>query len=93
MKLPILYSHTHYSVRKLAREAYTIRQEGKCWHCKALLGGPPAKKIQGKAIQLSLFPKGFMNHPIHLHHDHKTDLTIGAVHARCNAVMWQYLGQ
>ena len=29
-------------------------------------------------------------HPIHLHHDHDTDLTIGAVHAYCNAILWEY---
>lgn len=32
-------------------------------------------------------------YPVHLHHDHKTGLTIGAVHAKCNAVLWQYYGE
>jgi len=36
------------------------------------------------------FPKGMFNYPIHLHHCRKTDLSIGAVHAYCNAVLWEY---
>jgi hypothetical protein len=28
-----------------------------------------------------------------LHHCHQTGLTIGAVHAKCNAVLWQYHGE
>jgi hypothetical protein len=31
--------------------------------------------------------------PIHLQHDHDTGLTEGAVHAYCNAVLWQYEGR
>ena len=44
-------------------------------------------------IHEELFPKNFFDHPIHLHHDHETGMTIGAVHAQCNAVLWQYHGE
>jgi len=30
---------------------------------------------------------------MHLHHNHETDMTEGAVHAYCNAVLWQYEGK
>jgi hypothetical protein len=30
---------------------------------------------------------------IHLQHCHKTNMTEGAVHAYCNAVLWQYEGK
>jgi hypothetical protein len=32
-------------------------------------------------------------HPVHLQHSHVTGLTEGAVHAFCNAVLWQYEGR
>lgn len=34
--------------------------------------------------------KNFLQHPIHLQHNHTTGMTEGAVHNYCNAVMWQY---
>ncbi|AGI61771.1 hypothetical protein VCO139_0016 [Vibrio phage VCO139] len=42
---------------------------------------------------MKLFPKNMFQYPIHLHHDHNTGMTIGAVHARCNAVLWEYYGE
>ena len=44
-------------------------------------------------ITNSLFPPNFFKWPVHLHHSHDTGMTIGAVHARCNAVLWQYHGE
>jgi len=41
-------------------------------------------------INENLFPPKFLNWPVHLHHDHKTGMTVGAVHSHCNAVLWQY---
>lgn len=43
-------------------------------------------------IDERLFPKGFFDHPVHLHHNHDTGLTIGAIHCYCNAISWQYHG-
>ncbi len=45
-------------------------------------------KQKGKT---SSFPKGMLDHPIHLHHDHNTGLTIGAIHAYCNVISFVYL--
>jgi len=44
-------------------------------------------------INLKLFPPGFLKNPVHLQHNHDSDLTEGAVHAKCNGVMWQYHGR
>jgi hypothetical protein len=42
---------------------------------------------------MRLFPKGFLNAPVHLHHSHVTNMTLGAVHGYCNGYLWQYLGE
>ena len=46
-----------------------------------------------KKINWKLFPPFFLRFPIHLQHNHDTNMTEGAVHAYCNAVMWQYEGR
>ena len=93
MDLPVSYTETHYTVRKLVREEYERIQGGNCWLCNCSLNGPPSEKVSDKKIKTSLFPKQFFNWPKHLHHDRKTGMTIGTVHAVCNAVLWQYHGE
>ena len=93
MKLPIKYSEVNLIERREAREEYIRRQKGKCHYCDAFLHDQASKEVIDADINEVLFPDNFFNHPIHLHHDHDTDLTIGVVHARCNAYLWQYLGE
>lgn len=93
MNLPIKYSSSHWTVRRKARLEYIKQQEGLCWFCKKDLEGSPSQEVLDSPIDLRLFPKGMFDHPVHLHHDHNTDMTIGAVHARCNAYLWQYKGE
>ena len=93
LTLPINYDKSHWSVRKKAREQYCMQQMWKCWHCGEDLHFNPPKSVMEKPINMKLFPKGMLDNPIHLHHDHKTGMTIGAVHARCNCVLWQYYGE
>lgn len=93
MDLPINYDAAHFTVRKRAREEYVRQQEGKCYHCGCSLNGEPSKDILTKKINRSLFPKNFFKWPVHLHHNHDTGMTIGAVHNKCNAVLWQYHGE
>jgi hypothetical protein len=93
MKLPIKYNEVHWKVRKEAREQYTKEQDGKCYYCKCDLNGPCAQEVREKEVSNSLFPTNFFNNPIHLHHSHDTGLTIGSVHAYCNAVLWVYEGE
>jgi len=90
MNLPTDYTKLNVINKRLVREQYATEQDGKCFYCNTELDKEPHKT---KWINLRLFPKGFMNNPIHLHHDHKNGMTLGVVHAYCNAVLWQYEGE
>ena len=93
MDLPVNYDEMDRKQRRVVREEYIRIQDGKCCHCGALLAGRPSSEIQTASVDESLFPPRFFEWPIHLHHCHDSGMTIGAVHARCNAVLWQYHGE
>lgn len=93
MKLPCKYSKLKGKKRREVREAYIKEQDGRCWHCGGILEDTPPEIVANKKITPKLYPIGFFSNPVHLHHDHFTDLTLGAVHAHCNAVLWEYFGQ
>lgn len=93
MPLPQSYSKLGLPMRAQVREQYIKKQNGLCQHCGNPLDGSPTEDIQDKRVSTHLFPENFFDHPVHLHHDHITDLTIGAVHAKCNAVLWEYHGE
>lgn len=89
-KLPVMYAELTPYQRKLVRLQYIKEQGNLCKHCNGSLDLPSTVVLP---IAHTLFPLGFFKNPIHLHHCHKTGLTIGAVHAVCNAACWQYLGE
>jgi len=91
--LPVDYTRLHWTEKKAVREQYVREQKGKCFYCESNLDEPPPQKITALRIDWSFFPENFLKHPVHLQHDHGTGLTEGAVHAYCNAVMWQYEGK
>ena len=93
MKLPVNYNELTFIERKRIREEYINIQKGKCKYCGEYLHNDPSEEVKNKWINLKLFPPNFLKYPLHLHHDHITGLTIGTVHARCNAVLWQYHGE
>lgn len=93
MEMPVDYTKLDWVQRRAVREYYVAIQECNCSECGESLMGKPATYIERARINWSLFPKHFTKHPIHLHHCHKTGMTIGAVHARCNAYLWQYKGE
>jgi len=93
IELPANYETMDWAQRKACREQYINRQESLCYHCKTSLHSDPPESILVKWIVRRYFPTGFFDNPIHLHHSHDTGLTIGAVHAYCNAVLWQYHGE
>ena len=93
MDLPQNYNKLSWKQRKEVREQYVRLQEERCCHCGGDLDLPPPRKILNKQINKSLFPPGFFKNRIHLHHNHATGMTIGAVHSHCNAVLWQYHGE
>lgn len=80
--------------RRECRLSYETSQRNYCQHCGVRLYlDPPQYK---RRIDWRAFPggkAGFLRYPVHLHHDHNTGMTIGAVHAYCNAVLWQFHGE
>lgn len=93
MELPVNYNNCNSNRRRAVREEYVRIQDGKCHHCGMPLNEQPSNEVVAAYIDLSLFPPKFLEWPVHLHHDHDTGMTIGAVHARCNAYLWQYHGE
>jgi hypothetical protein len=91
--LPTDYTKLHWSERKKVREQYVKEQGGKCYYCGCDLDKSAPKEITDKKINLELFPPKFLKYPVHLQHNHDTNMTEGAVHSYCNAVMWQYEGR
>lgn len=93
LTLPVLYAGLEPQQRRAVREKYVELQEGKCFHCGALLSEPAPSDIREKRITPRLYPESFFKYPVHLHHSHKTGLTLGAVHNYCNAVLWEHHGE
>jgi len=93
VKLPVNYDDLGVYEKRAVRERYIEQQQGYCWYCKKLLKALPSKKVLGLPVNKRIFPKNFFDYPEHLHHDHTTGMTIGTVHALCNAVLWQYFGE
>lgn len=93
MNLPVNYNHLDSNGRRIVRNIYMGIQNGLCAECKAPLSGPAGDFVKGRRINKNLFPENFFKYPVHLHHDHDTGWTIGAVHCECNAVLWQYYGE
>lgn len=91
--IPQQYSTLSPSERRVLRERYITAQAGKCLFCNEALTSTPRKDILDKPINWRLFPPNFTKYPVHLQHNHSTDMTEGAVHAVCNAVLWQYHGR
>jgi len=92
MKLPVDYNEMHFTEIRKVREEYIKRQGGLCCYCNMSLYGPADKDILKKKITKRRFPSNFFKWPIHLHHNHDTGMTIGAVHNYCNAVSFEYDG-
>lgn len=90
---PAEYLLLNQAQRRAKRNEYVAYQGGLCAHCKAPLSGEPAGRYGSDMINETMFPRGFFGHHIHLHHCHESGFTISAVHARCNAWLWQYRGE
>ena len=93
MELPTKYDELTRDQKRWVRLEYVKRQNGNCWYCKEPLDGSPSEASLRYKIHLKWFPEGFMDNPVHLQHCHDTGLTEGAVHAHCNAVLWEYFGR
>ena len=91
--LPVDYDSISREQRREVRELYVKNQSGKCFYCQEPLNNNPPDRITKRKIDWRLFPANFLKSPVHLQHNHYTGMTEGAVHAYCNAVMWQYEGK
>ena len=92
-ELPVNYEDLEWWERREVREQYIGEQNNKCLYCGEDLDKDPPDRIKEKEIDWSLFPRNFLQYPVHLQHSHETGMTEGAVHSYCNAVMWQYEGR
>lgn len=90
---PQRYDLMSSTSKRILRLEYIKEQKNKCQFCGESLDGLPSKLVRDTKINQRLFPLGFFEYPIHLHHDHNTHLTIGAVHSRCNAFLFEHLGE
>ena len=93
MKLPCDYTKLKPHERRAVREQYIELQRGKCMFCFSPLDKEPPQDVTEKRIDWDLFPPNFLKYPVHLQHCHTTNKTEGAVHAYCNAVLWQHHGR
>lgn len=84
-KLPLNYNDIPKNKVYLVREQYIKEQNNLCYYCKENLFKNCPDHITSKYINWDLFPKGFLNNPLHLQHSHFTGFTEGVVHAYCNA--------
>jgi len=91
--LPVDYTSLSQYQRREVREQYRKEQKGKCMFCGESLDDPPAYAINRMTVNQFLFPPNFFKSPVHLQHCRVTGMTEGAVHAKCNAVLWQYHGR
>ncbi len=91
--LPVDYDKLPQRERRAVREQYIKQQDNLCMFCGEDLFDEPPERVTEQYINWDFFPRGFLNAPIHLQHDHGTGLTEGAIHAYCNAVLWQYHGR
>lgn len=87
---PRKYSKLSWQERKRLRNEYVKAQNRLCYYCNSSLDEPPPDGITNKPIDITLYPQGFLDSPIHLQHCHVTDRTEGAVHAYCNAILFEY---
>lgn len=93
MKLPANYEALSHEERREVRETYVTEQKGLCCYCTEPLWCKSPHEEKKTKVNWWRFPggrEGFLKYEVHLHHDHETGLTIGAVHAYCNAVSFDY---
>jgi hypothetical protein len=93
--LPAMYDMLTPEQRRWARGEYARLQGGLCPFCLQPLHADPPPCILRMELSRKMFGENleFLRWPQHLHHDHRTGLTIGCYHARCNAVLAQYHGE
>lgn len=94
LELPAMYDALTWYERREVREKYTIVQCNRCYYCKSELDMEAPQWLRDKyPLDPRRWGPEFLKHPIHLHHCHRSGLTLGATHAYCNAILAQYHGE
>lgn len=94
LQIPAMYDALTWVERRMVREEYIVLQKGACYWCKQTLLHDVSDDIKAKyPLDPRYWGPKFLEHPVHLHHDHNTGLTLGATHAYCNAILAQYYGE
>lgn len=88
--LPVNYRQLTWEERRDVRNKYVKLQRGECFWCGDSLDAEPRQELKEIPVDWDLFPENFLKYPVHLQHDHTTNMTEGAVHSLCNAIMWNY---
>lgn len=84
LELPTKYSSLTGERKSAVKEAYICLQRDRCWLCGDDLYDPPKFLVENPNY-MPLCGNQLAEHsPLHLHHDHKTGLTLGVTHAECN---------
>lgn len=91
--LPTRYDDLTPEERQRVRDQYAREQGGLCPFCLQPLVADPPPVIQRLPVDAVRWPPAFFKWPQHLHHNHRTGLTIGTYHARCNAVLACYFNE
>jgi len=91
--LPVNYNELEPHQKRAVRLQYIEEQQNLCQYCEMPLNEAPDFHVGSADIFWDVFPPDFRESPIHLHHNHNTGMTIGAVHMRCNAYLWIYKGE
>lgn len=94
LTIPAMYDALTWFERRTVREDYIILQKGACYWCKATLTSDTPLHLRERfPLDQRCWGPEFLKHPIHLHHCHRSGLTLGATHAYCNAILAQYYGE
>jgi transposase-like protein len=89
------YDDLNWKQRLKLRDRYVEHFHGVCMYCHEQLDSEPASIVRDSTDEIAWdvspgFKEGFLKNPVHLHHDHNTGLTLGPVHALCNAHSWHF---
>jgi len=94
LQIPAMYDALTWYERSLVREEYIILQKGACYWCKETLLHDTSEELKASyPLDPRYWPEEFLKHPVHLHHCHRSGLTLGATHAYCNAILAMYYGE
>lgn len=94
LTIPAYYDNLTWYERRLVREEYIILQSGACYYCKETLLHDTSDELKARfPLDPRRWGPEFLKHPVHLHHCHRSGLTLGATHAYCNAILAQYHGE